>query len=605
LSTYFAIDEFLYAGMRYMTNDFRTSLGLEKIRAGEDGAHILNSHKVPYAFQWSPLLIPRPADWGSHLEVTGTIFNEEGSSYSPPPELEAWLKECSDEGNPPVFVGFGSMIISEPEMLANTVVKAARATGTRVLLQSSWSSFTVGGEDEGKKLIYQLGNCPHDWLFKRVAAVVHHGGAGTAAAGIRAGVPSMICPFFGDQHLWAQAFVYNGIAVEPMPIQDLTQEVLEDSFQKLRGLDEEGKKMRVRCRTLGRLLQHEDGVLGAVDCFYRHLPLEGLACDASLMSGPERDVRMARWCSKPLGLKLCPEAFVSLRNALPKEVFDKCGFVRYHYGMAWGFSEPRSVVSGVSQAWKHVCTRYAQAGIGLVAEPIKGGYAGAKESGILGVVEGGLEGTARGLIQGFKHVKYSTRRLFMRPITALRTAFTGDDGHGGRAVRADEVGLHPYVPATDPSPEESARLLEACKAVQALRQEWILHAPAEDRPGQHERLQAKTVAAMLTSLKYPGEVLESLAIQCGLHEVADGAEGSVPAERREQLFQLRLRRFCGQDVDSKVKPPATSDVHESEKLLSFEEVAALLQPHRAPPKLGDITLEDLVKQVLSSGVRHS
>merc|ERR1719265_629963 len=232
--TYFAIDHFLYLGMRDMLNDFRLELDLEKIRVGEGGAHIVHNHQVPFAYLWSPRFLPRPKDYGSHVDVTGTIFNDEGAGYEPPDELVAWL----EAGERPIVVGFGSMMIERPQDLVSVIANAAKATKSRVLLQSSWSTLSAHA-DSDPALIYQLGNCPHDWLFQHVVAVVHHGGAGTTAAGLRAGRPTMICPFFGDQHLWAQAVHKRGVAVEGVPIDQITEEALAKAFKTLRGLNEE------------------------------------------------------------------------------------------------------------------------------------------------------------------------------------------------------------------------------------------------------------------------------------------------------------------------------------------------------------------------------
>jgi len=237
--SYFAVDEFVYTGMRRMINEFREDvLNIERIRAGEEGAWLVVNHKVPIAFQWSESMLPRPHDWGPHIDITGAIFSNEGSiAYQPPEDLKTWL----DNGEKPIFVGFGSMMIDNPTNLAKMIVKAACSTKTRVILQSSWSTLSLGDSADPdrqsthedplqKQLVYFLGNCPHDWLFKQVRAVVHHGGAGTAAAGLRAGCPTMICPFFGDQHLWAQALVKIGVAVNPVPVEQLTSDILADAF---------------------------------------------------------------------------------------------------------------------------------------------------------------------------------------------------------------------------------------------------------------------------------------------------------------------------------------------------------------------------------------
>lgn len=587
LSTYYAIDEFLYAGMRFMTNDFRVSIGLEKIKAGEDGAHILNTHEVPFAYQWSPLLLPRPEDYGPHLEVTGTIFNEVSGNYSPPPELEAWLEECRAENNLPIFVGFGSMMIEDPEELATTIVTAAKATGSRVLLQSSWSNFSLQDDPKGQKLVYILGNCPHEWLFRQVTAVVHHGGAGTAAAGIRAGVPTMICPFFGDQHIWAQAFLHQGLAVEPVPIQELTADILAQRFRTLRGLDEEGRNMRQRCSQVGHHLQEEDGVAGALECFYRHLPLEGLVCDASLMLGPERDVKMARWWSPHLGLKLCPEALAALRKELPEEIFKRCEFVRYHYSMAWGFANPRSFVRGLTQACRHLLGRYAQAGLGLVVEPVKGVVEGWKEGGLIGAVPGGVVGAARGIQHGLHHLQSSTRRVFVRPLKALRS----ESGRGGRQVHPEEVGYHEYH--ADLEPAEARQLLKAVKSALALHESWriLLGDQTEDRPGHHGTVSLQSVANMLQGMNYSEEAIQGVAVQLGNTSDSDESEN--------ERHQRRVRCFTGEHVSVPRRAgSSTAKMSSSDKPMSFEEVAVLLQPYGLAPRFEHMGLEYLVRQIL-------
>lgn len=147
---------------------------------------------------WSPSLTPKPKDWGPHIDIVGNVFNDLDAilrDYRPPPDLVAWLAK----GEPPIFVGFGSMVIEDTASLVEIVVGAALQTGTRVVLQSSWAE--LKGENLPSN-IYLLGNCPHDWLMPRMAGVIHHGGAGTVAAGLRAGKPTMVCPFFGDQFFW-------------------------------------------------------------------------------------------------------------------------------------------------------------------------------------------------------------------------------------------------------------------------------------------------------------------------------------------------------------------------------------------------------------------
>jgi len=144
--------------------------------------------------------------------------------------------------------------------------------GVRVLIQSSWSDMASGLDIPDN--VFFLGECPHDWLLPRVAAVVHHGGAGTTAGGLLAGKPTFVVPFFGDQPFWGRAVVSAGVGVEPCPISELTVDRLSAAFAQL--LQPE---MRERAERLERQMRQEDGVEGAVQSFYRHLPIERMYCD--------------------------------------------------------------------------------------------------------------------------------------------------------------------------------------------------------------------------------------------------------------------------------------------------------------------------------------
>jgi UDP:flavonoid glycosyltransferase YjiC (YdhE family) len=125
----------------------------------------------------------------SVTDVGGFFFREE-PTYSPPLELKAFL----DSGPPPIYVGFGSIVASGSEGLLTTILNAARAVRVRVVISQGWSN--LGGENSLD--VFFIGDCPHEWLFPRVAAVVHHGGAGTTACGLRYGKPTTIIPFFGE-----------------------------------------------------------------------------------------------------------------------------------------------------------------------------------------------------------------------------------------------------------------------------------------------------------------------------------------------------------------------------------------------------------------------
>ena len=148
---------------------------------------------MPFTYCFSEALLPRPPDWGPWIDVVGFWFlSNANPDWDPPPELLSFL----ESGPPPVFIGFGSIVVDDPDALTNTVVAAVKSAGCRAIIQKGWAGMTPTDLPEE---ILLIGAAPHDWLFPRMAAVVHHGGAGTTSAGLRVGRPTVIVPFFGDQ----------------------------------------------------------------------------------------------------------------------------------------------------------------------------------------------------------------------------------------------------------------------------------------------------------------------------------------------------------------------------------------------------------------------
>ena len=127
-----------------------------------------------------------------YIDVCGFFFRET-PKYDPDPELRAFLEH---PGPPIIYIGFGSIVIDDPEQMTNTLLNAVEITGVRALISRGWSK--LGGTQENTENVFFLGDCPHEWLFQQVRAVVHHGGAGTTACGLANGVPTTIVPFFGE-----------------------------------------------------------------------------------------------------------------------------------------------------------------------------------------------------------------------------------------------------------------------------------------------------------------------------------------------------------------------------------------------------------------------
>ncbi|MFT2015484.1 nucleotide disphospho-sugar-binding domain-containing protein [Streptomyces sp. 796.1] len=171
----------------------------------------------PVLYGFSPALVPRPADWRPGQDVVGTWWPPLPADAALPARLADFLQA----GPPPVFVGFGSMGGGAGERLSEVALRALRAAGVRGVVQAGWAGLAAHGDD-----VLTIGEVPHALLFPRMAAVVHHAGAGTTAAAARAGVPSVPVPVLADQPFWAARLAAHGAATPPLPFADLTADRL-------------------------------------------------------------------------------------------------------------------------------------------------------------------------------------------------------------------------------------------------------------------------------------------------------------------------------------------------------------------------------------------
>jgi sterol 3beta-glucosyltransferase len=208
--------------------------------------------QYPTLYGFSPSVIPKPADW-HNTEVTGYWFLDESADWTPPADLIAFLQA----GPPPVYIGFGSMGSRKPEETADLVLNAIAHTRQRAILLSGWGGLQKSDLPE---TVFMVGSVPHSWLFSKVAAVVHHGGAGTTAAGLRAGIPSIVIPFFGDQLFWGQRVAKLGVGSKPIPRKQLTVERLARAIQTA----VTDQPMIQRAADLGAKIQAENGIAKAV-----------------------------------------------------------------------------------------------------------------------------------------------------------------------------------------------------------------------------------------------------------------------------------------------------------------------------------------------------
>ena len=171
-------------------------LGLPSIGWRED---LERMRRMPHLLGYSPAVIPRPRDWKPWVHVTGYWFLDDPGAYRPPPALQAFL----DAGPPPLGIGFSSQVGRNTAGITTAVVDAVTQASQRAVI------ITGSGGLKGLKglalpnHVHVVETVPYDWLFPRISAMVHHGGAGSTAAAMRFGLPQLGVPFGFDQALWA------------------------------------------------------------------------------------------------------------------------------------------------------------------------------------------------------------------------------------------------------------------------------------------------------------------------------------------------------------------------------------------------------------------
>ena len=203
----------------------------------------------------------RPADWGDHWQVSGFLFDDD-EEWSPPPELTDFI----DAGEAPVYLGFGSMPESKPQATTHMIIEAVRRTGRRAIILTGWAGL---GADDVPEDVYILKYASHSWLFPKMSAVIHHGGSGTTASGLRAGVPTVVVPHQGDQGFWGRTVKKLDVGTAPIPRRKLTAEDLAAAITEATT----SRTMRANARALGEKVHAEDGLAESVRWVERFLAI--------------------------------------------------------------------------------------------------------------------------------------------------------------------------------------------------------------------------------------------------------------------------------------------------------------------------------------------
>lgn len=209
---------------------------------------------LPALYGYSAVVAPPPADADPGAAVTGYWFLEAAAEWQPPAGLAQFLAA----GPPPVLVSFGSMMVGrDGERITQLIVDALQASGQRGLIYRGWGELGRGALPDTLLAVDAL---PHDWLFPQLSAVVHHGGAGVTAAALRAGLPSIVVPFLGDQHFWGRRVMELGAGPPPLPRAQLSVARLVQALAQALG----SPTMAAQAAAIGQQLSGERGVAQAV-----------------------------------------------------------------------------------------------------------------------------------------------------------------------------------------------------------------------------------------------------------------------------------------------------------------------------------------------------
>ncbi|KAF7718639.1 Sterol 3-beta-glucosyltransferase [Penicillium ucsense] len=263
--TYVMFDNLFWKAIAGQVNRWRNNeLGLKSTTLDK-----MQQNKVPFLYNYSPSVVPPPLDYPDWIRITGYWFLNEGADWAPPAELAAFIKRARADGKKLVYIGFGSIVVSDPAALTRTVVESVQKADIRCILSKGWSDRLGDPSSQKAEIplpsdIFQIQSAPHDWLFSQIDAAAHHGGAGTTGASLRAGVPTIIKPFFGDQFFF-------GSRVEDLGVGICMKKLNVSVFSRALWEATHSERMIVKARELGIQIRSENGVATAIQSLYRDM----------------------------------------------------------------------------------------------------------------------------------------------------------------------------------------------------------------------------------------------------------------------------------------------------------------------------------------------
>lgn len=279
--TYQGFNLFFWQATAHQLNRFRVkTLGLPKTTLKQ-----LRADEVPFLYNFSPSVVTPPMDFGAHIHLTGYWFLDEGNAWQPPADLVRFIKKSRTDKKKLVYIGFGSVVVDNPAAMTRAVTEAVQDADVRCIMCKGWSDRLDRKDASWPEVplpdsIFSIKAAPHDWLFSQVDAAVHHGGAGTTGASLRAGIPTVIKPFFGDQKFFGSRVEDLGVGVclKGINSRSLAQALTDATTDE---------RMITRARRLGEKIRsvsyhicpslnetnnaQEDGVATAIKMIYRDL----------------------------------------------------------------------------------------------------------------------------------------------------------------------------------------------------------------------------------------------------------------------------------------------------------------------------------------------
>ncbi|KZF21882.1 glycosyltransferase family 1 protein [Xylona heveae TC161] len=263
--TYVMFDNVFWKAIAGQVNRWRKT----ELKLPSTSLDKLQANKVPFLYSFSPSVVVPPLDYSDWIRVTGYWFLNEGADWKPPQELTDFVRKAREDGKKIVYIGFGSIVVSDPAALTKTVIDSVRKADVRCILSKGWSDRLGNKDPTAPEMplppeILQIKSAPHDWLFTQIDAAAHHGGAGTTGASLRAGLPTIVKPFFGDQFFFGSRVedLGVGICLKRLNVSVLSRALWEATHSE---------RIIVKARALGEQIRKEDGVGNAIQAIYRDM----------------------------------------------------------------------------------------------------------------------------------------------------------------------------------------------------------------------------------------------------------------------------------------------------------------------------------------------